>query len=153
MTTKAADRELIIRRKFDAPRERVFDAWIDPELGKQWSAPRDFTVPFLEGDPRPGGTWRLCMRRANGEDLWVGGVYREVQRPERLVSTHAWENPDGTPGEETLMTITLAERDGKTEMTFRQSGFETVESRDGHREGWTECFDQLDELLTREPAR
>ena len=63
------------------------------------------------------------------------------------MSTHACQNPDGTSGHETLMTVTLAARGDRTEMTFRQTGFETDEDRDGHREGWSECFDRLEEHL------
>jgi uncharacterized protein YndB with AHSA1/START domain len=74
-------------------------------------------------------------------------VYREIVPPERIVSTHAWQNPDGTHGHETLMTVDLAARGDKTEMTFRQTGFESVEERDGHRDGWSECFDRLEEHL------
>jgi uncharacterized protein YndB with AHSA1/START domain len=87
------------------------------------------------------------MRTSEGKDLWVGGIYREIVPPERIVSTHAWQNPDGTSGHETLMTVTLAARGDRTEMTFRQAGFETDEDRDGHREGWSECFDRLEEHL------
>jgi uncharacterized protein YndB with AHSA1/START domain len=139
--------DLTITRVFDAPRELVFKAWTDSAYGKEWSAPHGFTVVALEADLRPGGAWRLCMRTPEGQERWVGGVYREIVPPERLVSTHAWQNPDGTPGHETLMTIALAERGDRTEMTFRQTGFESVEDRDGHREGWSESFDRLEEHL------
>lgn len=139
--------DLVISRVFDAPREFVFRAWTEPELGKRWSAPLGLTVPALDIDLRPGGAWRLCMRTPEGEDLWVGGVYTEVRPPERLVATHAWVNPDGTPGPETLVTVTLAERGRRTGMTFRQAGFESAETRDAHAEGWAECFDKLARLL------
>jgi len=139
--------DLTITRVFDAPRELVFKAWTDSAHGSEWSAPRGFTVAVLEADLRPGGAWRLCMRTPEGQELWVGGVYREIVPPERIVSTHAWQNPDGTSGHETLMTVTLAARGDRTEMTFRQTGFESVEDRDGHREGWSESFDRLEEHL------
>ena len=139
--------DLTITRVFDAPRELVFKAWTDSSHGSEWSAPRGFTVAALEADLRPGGAWRLCMRTPEGKELWVGGVYREIVPPVRIVSTHAWQNPDGTPGHETLMTVDLAARGDRTEMTFRQTGFESVEDRDGHREGWSECFDRLEEHL------
>jgi uncharacterized protein (TIGR02246 family) len=139
--------DLVITRTFDAPRALVFKAWTDPELGKAWSAPQGFTVPHSQGDLRPGGAWRLSMRKPGEPDLWVGGVYREVVEPERLVSTHAWEDAQGRPGHETLMTVVLAERGGKTEMTFRQAGFESAEARDDHAGGWSECFDKLERLL------
>jgi uncharacterized protein YndB with AHSA1/START domain len=149
-STTSQERELVIKRVFDAPRELVFKAWTDPEHLKQWSAPRGFTLPFAEGDLRPGGKWRSMMRKPDGTELWLGGVYREIVEPERLVFTHAWDDEHGNPGHETLVTVTFVERDGKTEMTFRQGMFESVESRDGHKGGWTECFDRLEELLSKE---
>jgi uncharacterized protein YndB with AHSA1/START domain len=139
--------DLTITRVFDAPRDQVFKAWTDSAHGNEWSAPRRFKVTSFEADLRPGGTWRLGMRASDGEELWVGGVYREIVPPERIVSTHAWQNPDGTSGHETLMTVDLAARGDRTEMTFRQTGFESVEERDGHRDGWSECFDRLEEQL------
>ena len=142
--------DLTITRVFDAPRELVFKAWTDAGQGNQWSAPRRFTVAAFENELRPGGTWRLGMRSPEGEELWVGGVYREIVRPERLVMTHAWQGLDGTPGHETLITVTLAANGGRTEMTFRQTGFDSVAERDGHRDGWSECFDRLDEQLAQE---
>jgi uncharacterized protein YndB with AHSA1/START domain len=89
------------------------------------------------------------MRSPQGQDLWLGGVYREIVPPEKLVFTHAWTDAAGKPGHETLVTVTFAERNGKTEMTFRQATFTSVEDRDGHRGGWTECFDKLAEYVAK----
>jgi uncharacterized protein YndB with AHSA1/START domain len=147
-TLIAKDRELIITRIFDAPRELVWKAWTEPERIKQWLAPKDFTIPVAEGDLRPGGAWRSSMRKPDGTELWLGGVYREIVEPERLVFTHAWLDEKGKPGPETLVTVTLTERGSKTEMKFRQTGFDSVESRDGHGGGWNECFDKLEEALS-----
>jgi uncharacterized protein YndB with AHSA1/START domain len=88
------------------------------------------------------------MVSPEGKEMWLGGEYREIEEPSRLVFTHAWDN-QGKPGPETLVTVTLTERGNKTEMTFRQTGFESAESRKGHSEGWNECFDLLDELLRK----
>lgn len=148
-TQTANAQELVINRTFDAPRELVWEAWTDPDQLKHWSAPRGFTLPVSEGDLRPGGKWRACMRKPDGTELWLGGVYREIVEPERLVFTHAWDDEGGKPGPETIVTVTLSERDGKTQMNFRQTGFESAESREGHSEGWNECFDLLDDLLAR----
>jgi uncharacterized protein YndB with AHSA1/START domain len=148
-TMTATERELVITRVFDAPRDLVWRAWTEPERIKQWSAPKGFTIPVAEGELRPGGAWKSCMRKPDGTDLWLAGVYREIDEPRRLVFTHAWLDEHGDPGPETLVTVTFVERGGKTEMTFRQSGFESTESRDGHAGGWNECFDRLDELLAR----
>jgi uncharacterized protein YndB with AHSA1/START domain len=146
-TATATDLELVIDRVFDAPRDLVWTMWTE-RMG-EWSAPKGFTMPVSEGDLRPGGAWRACMIKPDGKELWLGGVYKEIVAPERLVFTHAWDGPDGKPGPETLVTVTLKERGGKTEMHFVQSGFDSAESRNGHDEGWTECFDILDEILAK----
>lgn len=149
--TKAAEPELVITRVFDAPRGLVFDAWTKPEHLERWQgAPRGFTVTAHKVEMRPGGAYRICMRSPEGVDHWLQGVYREIVRPERLVFTHAWLDAEGKPGKETLVTITFTERGGKTELTLHQTGFKSVESRDGHKEGWTSTFDRLAEYLAKE---
>lgn len=148
VTATASDRELLITRVFDAPCELVWKAWTE-DMAK-WSAPRGFTMPVSEGDVRPGGKWRAMMKSPDGKELWLGGEYHEVVPPERLVFTHAWDNENGQPGDESLVTVALADVGGNTKMTFKQSGFTSVESRDGHNDGWTQCFDILDDLLTAE---
>jgi uncharacterized protein YndB with AHSA1/START domain len=92
------------------------------------------------------------MRSPEGVDHWLQGVYREVVKPERLVFTHCWLDADGKPGQETLVTITFTERGEKTELTLRQTGFRSVESRDGHKLGWTSQLDGLAEYLAGDPA-
>jgi uncharacterized protein YndB with AHSA1/START domain len=151
--TEAAEQELIITRLFDAPRELVFQCWTQAEHLQHWQgAPRGFTVTTQESDIRPGGSFRICMRSPEGVDSWLQGAYREIVPPERLVFTHVWLDAKGKPGKETLVTVTLAERDGKTELTLRQSGFASVESRDGHKYGWTSALDVLTDYLS-EAAR
>ena len=148
-TMTVSERELVITRVFDAPRDLVWKAWTENERMKQWSAPKGFTIPVSEGNLRPGGAWKACMRKPDGTELWLGGVYRDIDAPKRLVFTHAWLDENGNPGPETLVTVTLTERGDKTEMNFRQSGFDSVESREGHSEGWNECFDKLEEFLAK----
>jgi uncharacterized protein YndB with AHSA1/START domain/DNA-binding transcriptional ArsR family regulator len=147
-----AERVLHIARGFDAPCEAVWKAWTDPARAARWAGPHGFTATRLEGDLRPGGAWRTCLRRdADGEELWQGGVYREVAEPERLAFTFAWDGADGRPGPETLVTITFAEHaDGATRMAFRQAVFDTEANRNGHRERWNEAFDRLASHLASE---
>jgi len=141
-----AERVLVITRVFDAPRALVYQAFVDPKHGLQWAGPRDYPATHIEGDVRPGGKWRTCLRAMDGSrELWQGGVYREVVPNERLVFTFAWDQEDGKPGPETLVTITFADRGGKTLMTFRQAVFNTPENCDGHRRGWNSAFDRLAE--------
>ena len=144
------DRDLVITRVFDAPRELVWRAWTVHEHLVRWSAPHGFTIPESEskGEVRPGGHWRSCMISPDGVEHRLGGVYREVVPVERLSFTHAWEGEDGRPGHETLVSVTFAaDGEGKTRMTFRQTGFKSDASRNGHREGWEESFDRLAALV------
>jgi uncharacterized protein YndB with AHSA1/START domain len=145
-TQTASDSELAITRVFDAPRELVWKAWTE-DLD-QWSAPRGFTIPVSEGDLRPGGKWHAVMVTPEGKELPLGGVYREIVPPERLVFTHAWDDATGKAGPETVVTVILTARGNKTEMNFRQTGFDSVESRNGHADGWGQCFERLDEILS-----
>jgi uncharacterized protein YndB with AHSA1/START domain len=151
--TKPAERELVITRLLDAPRELVFRAWTDPRHAGQWWGPVNYPASHIEMDVRPGGAWRICLRSTEGKpDLWQGGVVREVVAPERLVFTFAWEEA-GERGLETLVTVTFSEEGGKTRMTFRQVPFQSVEERDGHRWGWNSAFERLHETLVRDEMR
>ena len=149
-SSSAENLDLVITRIFNAPRELVFDAWTKAEHLQQWQgAPRGFTVTTEKSDIRPGGGFRICMRSPEGVDHWLQGSYREITRPERLVFTHAWLDASGKTNQQTLVTVTFAERDGKTEMTLRQTGFQSAESRDGHRMGWTSALDVLADYLKK----
>jgi uncharacterized protein YndB with AHSA1/START domain len=147
MSETATDRELVITRMFDAPRELVFRCWTDQDHLAKWFGPTGFTATSVTADATEGGAWRICIHGAsdggNEVDHWASGVYLEVVPPERLVFSFRWDQQGGEPVEDTLVTITFADLDGKTEMTFHQAGFDTVESRDGHTEGWRETFDDL----------
>ncbi|MFJ7216983.1 SRPBCC domain-containing protein [Amycolatopsis sp. NPDC098790] len=131
--------DLTITRVFDAPRELVYAAWTEPDHVASWFGPEGFTCSAVTVDPRPGGRWRACIHSPEGEDHWMHGVYREVDVPERLVFTFAWEAQEL----ETLVTIGFADLGGKTEMTFTQTGFPTAAERDGHEEGWNSSFEDL----------
>lgn len=140
--------DLVITRQFDAPRERVFDAWTQNEHMRVWSCPRDFTVTFADGDLRPGGAFRSGMRAPDGIEHIVVGEYREIDPPSRLVFTHQWEYEGGRRSPETRVVVELADEGGGTHMTFTQTGFESKESSDGHEGGWSEAFDNLQTYLT-----
>ena len=143
----SAERELVIRRTFNAPRELVFRAWTEPQLLAQWSCPRGFSVTEQSGELRVGGSFATTMRSREGTEHRLRGVYREIVPPERLVFTHSWVDERGSPGPETLVTVTLTEHHGGTEMTFHQGMFASVGARDGHEQGWQSCFERLAELL------
>ncbi len=148
------DRELVLTRIFDAPPEKVFRAWTEPELLKQWFAPLPWTTPRAEIDARAGGTCLIVMRSPEGEEFPNPGVYLEVVKNERLVFTdaytRAWE-----PSLEPFMTgvITFENVGGKTRYTARVLHW-SVADREKHEQmgfhqGWGQCADQLAELLKR----
>lgn len=141
------ERTLVITRTFDAPVSLVWQAWTDGAHIAKWSAPRGFTIPVSEGDLRVGGTWRCCMRAPDGAEMWLGGVYREIVPNTLLVMTHAWDDESGRPGHQTLVTVRFEDLSGRTKVTLQQTGFDSVQSRDGHAGGWGECFDLLAEHL------
>ncbi len=143
------ERELTITRLLQAPRILVFKAWTQPEHFSRWLGPKDFTTTFCQMDVQLGGTYRACIRSPEGTDHWMQGVYQEIIEPERLVFTFAWEDEDGKPKHETLVKVTFVEQDSKTKMTFHQSIFESVESRDSHQLGWSECFDRLADYVVQ----
>jgi uncharacterized protein YndB with AHSA1/START domain len=146
MTSMA--RELVLTRALDAPRSRVFEAWTEPAHLVRWWGPRGFRTPFCKMDVRPGGVWRICMRSPEGTDHWLRCAYREVVQPERLAFTWAWEDADGKPGDETLVTVDFVEQeDGRTKLVVHQAVFPSVEARDDHGRGWTGSLDRLAEYL------
>jgi uncharacterized protein YndB with AHSA1/START domain len=137
----------VVTRVFDAPRRLVFQAWTDPKEAAHWWRPKGFVSVSCEMEVRPGGTWRRAMR-APGGGLHIGrGVYREILAPERLVFTYAWEDSEGRPGHETLVTVTFTDRGEKTELTLRQAVFETPATRDAHEGGWMSCLERFAEYL------
>ena len=144
------ERELVITRIFDAPRDEVFRAWTELDRVARWWGPQGFVTTYCDMDIRPGGTFRVCMRSPQGAEHWKRGVYREVVAPERLVFTFAWEDAEGKPGHQTLVTVTFVERGGRTELTLRQAIFETVTARDDHRRGWTSTLQRFAEYLAED---
>lgn len=147
------DRELVVTRLIDAPRERVFSMWTDPQHVRRWWGPKDYPATHVEMDVRAGGRWRNCLTSAaDGRELWQHGVFREVVKPERLVFTFVWEE-EGERGLETLVTITFADERGKTRLTLRQVPFQSIAERDGHGGGWSSSFDRLDEWLSRDRGK
>lgn len=149
--TMPSDREVVITRVFDAPRQLVFKAFTDPRLIPHWWGPRKYKTTVDKMDVKPGGLWRFVHHDQKGNEHGFNGVYREIVPPERLVYTFEWE---GLPGHVLTETVTLEERDGKTTVTDRAL-FQTVEDRDGMLKsgmeaGAAESMDRLAELLANE---
>jgi uncharacterized protein YndB with AHSA1/START domain len=151
-TTSTEGRDLILTMLIDAPAEKVFRAWTDPELLKQWFAPLPWTTSTVETDVRSGGSSLVTMRSPEGTDFPNCGVYLEVIENKRIVFTdayvRAWE-----PSEKPFMTVilTFEEVDGKTNYTARACHW-TEADREAHEQmgfhvGWPICAEQLAALV------
>src|SRR5438876_11663234 len=117
--TRTAERELVITRVFDVPRELVWKAWTARDHVLKWLGPKDFTAVDFELEPRPGGAWHSRIRGPDGAEYSNGGTVREVHEPDRLV-TCARDGTAGPRRREMLITMTLDVRDWRREMTLRQ---------------------------------
>ncbi len=138
---------LVLRRTYHAPRQRVFDAWTKPELAAKILGPGEVTVPEIEMDVRPGGSYRITMLKPDGERLFALGTYRDVRAPERLSMTWRWEEDKPEDEHETLLTLEFNEVAGGTELVLTHEGLASVESRSQHEHGWTLIVDQLASAL------
>lgn len=148
----AAEHELVLTRLIDAPREKLFRAWTEPELMKQWFCPRPWTTPVIEVDLRAGGANYILMRGPDGTEMPNRGVYLEVVKNERLVFTDAYTSA-WVPSAKPFFTgiITFEDEGGKTRYTARARHW-TKEDKDTHEkmgfhEGWGVCADQLAEFV------
>lgn len=144
------DREIVITRIFDAPRDLVFKASTNPELIPQWWGPKRFSTAVDRMELFPGGVWRFIQRDQDGNEYAFHGVYREIVPPEREVHTFEFE---GMPGHEILETSIFEEFEGRTKLTVTDL-FQTAEDREGMfssgmKEGATESMDRLEELLKK----
>jgi glutathione S-transferase len=146
---RTATFELTLTRYIRAPREKVFDAFVTEAGMKGWMCPRGMTIPEMKLDARVGGGFRLTMRARDGDQFTAQAHYRELARPERLVYTWQWVG-EGMPNVETLITVTLAAREGGTEVRMTHSGFPDAGLRDSHQEGWGSSLNRLTDMLDPE---
>jgi len=137
-------------RHFDAPRALAWRAWTNPEVMVMWLGPVEWPAVSATLDLRVGGEWRACLRSPEtGQDLWQGGVYREIVPGEKLVFTFKWdESHEDGPPVETLVTVALSDSPaGGTTMDFAHEGLKSEQSLTGHKHGWTSTFDRLEAFL------
>lgn len=154
IATPTATHELVLTRLIPAPREKLFRAWTEPELLKQWFAPLPFTTPYAEMDVRPGGSSLVVMRGPDGTEFPNRGVYLEVVTNARIVATDAFTSA-WVPAEKPFMTMVLTfdDEDGKTRYTARvlhgTAADREAHEKMGFHEGWGKCADQLTALVSR----
>ena len=146
--TTPTDREIHIERVFEAPRDRVFAAYTDPQLIPEWWGPHGTTTIVDVMDVSPGGSWRFISQDCDGNETAFRGTYREVVAPERIVQTFEWE---GMPGHISVETATFEDLGDRTKVTTTAL-FHTTEERDGMlssgmERGMNETFARLDALL------
>lgn len=152
MTAPATNNDLVLTRVMDVPREKLFRAWTEPELMKQWFAPKPWTISHVEVDPRAGGTSHFVMRSPEGKDYPNSGVYLQVVKNEKIVFTDAYIEA-WAPSAKPFFTAIVTFEDvggGKTKYTATARHW-TAEDRETHEkmgfhEGWGQCASQLEAL-------
>jgi uncharacterized protein YndB with AHSA1/START domain len=128
------------------PPARVFAAFLTRDELAEWWGPKGFTSPSIDLDPRVGGAYRIAMQPPEGDVFHLSGEYLEVDPPDRLSYTFRWEEP--TPDDrETVVTLTLREVDGSTNVVLDQGVFATEERLALHTQGWTDSLERLYELV------
>jgi uncharacterized protein YndB with AHSA1/START domain len=153
--TTPSEREIVMTRLFNAPREIVYDCYTKPELLKRWMhGPDGWSLVVCENDLRVGGAFRWVWRGPNGQEMGMGGVHREIVRPLRIVRTELFDE-DWTGGE-VLGTLALSEQGGRTTVTTTML-YASMQARDGAlksgmADGMGAGFDRLDMLLASLPA-
>jgi uncharacterized protein YndB with AHSA1/START domain len=149
-TIKREERQVVMERVFDAPRETVWKAMTDPDSIKQWWGPRYLTTTIDKMDVKPGGVWRFIHHDPEGREYAFNGTYREIVPPERLSLTFEFE---GVPGHIILQTLILDEQEGKTKLTSiaDYEGIEDLEGmvNAGMEAGARESWDRLAELIEK----
>jgi uncharacterized protein YndB with AHSA1/START domain len=156
LTTEMQDREIVISRIFDAPRELIWNAWADPKQLAEWWGPRGFTITIHEMDVRPGGVWKHTMHGPDGTDYPTRCVFIEVVKPERMVYSMVG-GKKGDPGHQSEVTWTFDAQGDKTKLTLRML-FPSAEIRESvaktYRiiEGGIQTLDRLGEHMAKSSA-
>jgi uncharacterized protein YndB with AHSA1/START domain len=168
-TKSAPPQEFTISRSFDAPRDRVWKAWTDPQALAQWWGPKGSQIRVIKLEVRPGGIFHYAMQFQPGHDMFGRFIYREIAAPERIVFVNSFSDAEGgitrapfpqlgnTWPLEVLNHLTLTERDGKTTVSLRGDPLNATDEErktfasmaDSMRQGFGGTFDQLDEYLTK----
>jgi uncharacterized protein YndB with AHSA1/START domain len=144
--TEHLERVLRIERTFDAPVERVFEAWTSEEVLRRWLHGRvTMETPIAEVDLRVGGSIRIVMRDpSDGTEAGATGEYMVVEPPYRLVFTWVWDDDPDRPN---LIELEFSEKDGRTLVRMTNSGIPTEDRWASQQRGWNTCYDILESVL------
>ena len=158
INSQSGEKEIVITRIFDAPKELVWKAWSDSEEIIKWWGPKEFTSPYCQTDFKVGGKNLFCMEsKKDGSKIWSTGVYKEIIPFEKIVMTDCFSDENGNMVSaaeygmegvplEMMITVTFEEVDGKTKMTLVHSNLPD-DHHQGANVGWNESFDKLEASL------
>jgi uncharacterized protein YndB with AHSA1/START domain len=141
--TKMSETTLRLERLIPSPPEVLFALWTEPAQLLRWWAPEGYEPSIHSLDMRPGGRWRIALRRPDGGLLAMSGVYRIVEPPHRLGFSWAWEDENGVRGHETEVTVSFEATPGGTRLLLLHQHFENKQTRDRHHVGWSSSYDRL----------
>ena len=147
MNDVASETTLRLERLIPSPPELLFALWTEPAQLVRWWAPEGYEASVNDLDTRPGGRWRVTMRRTDGGVVVTSGIYRIVEPPRRLVFTWAWEDESGARGHETEVVVSFEAAPGGTRVVLLQRRFESKQARDNHTVGWSSAFDRLTKIV------
>jgi uncharacterized protein YndB with AHSA1/START domain len=143
----SSDLMLEMKRILPAAPPVVFGAFSEPSELAKWWGPEGFTTPSLEFAPRVGRPYRIEMQPPEADSFYLIGQFREVEPPGRLAFSFAWEDPD--PDDvETMVGLSFRDLGGSTEVVLTQGPFKTEARHALHRDGWTDSFDKLEQLVS-----
>jgi uncharacterized protein YndB with AHSA1/START domain len=147
MRAESGELTLEIKRVLAAAPSVVFGAFSAPDELAKWWGPKGFAAPSVQFDPVVGDSYRIEMQPPEGDPFHLTGEFREVDPPARLAYTFAWEDPD--PDDvETLVELSFQDLGGSTEVVMTQGRFKTEARRELHRNGWTDSFEKLEQLIS-----
>jgi uncharacterized protein YndB with AHSA1/START domain len=138
---------LEIRRFINAPRDRVYAAWTDPEQLRQWFGPENVQTRDIIADARVSGEFRWDLINSEGEEMTIRGEFRELQSNKKIVFTWQWDDDEQWKNHISVVTVELSDREGGTEVRLIHEQLPSEESRDRHSEGWNSVLEKLEKFL------
>lgn len=147
MNSTTAPTTLILKHTFNASPERVYKAWTDPNIMREFMCVSGNARVDVETDVRLGGSFRIVMVQTDGEELVARGTYRELVPNSRIVCTWSWEEDDPALARETILTLEFAPSGAQTELTLTHENFRDAQQRDNHAKGWGAMLVELERVL------